>query len=129
MQQTAVSTMKALVVDEYGDPQTFHVREIEAPKVKAGFLLVRLHAAGVNPFDYKLVTGVVKDFMPLHFPYIPGMDGCGVVAEVGAGVEGWRKGDAMVGMFSGGSFAQFALISANEKRLARKPDSLDFEHG
>ena len=128
MEQTAVSTMKALVADQYGPAQNTSVREMRAPQIKPGFLLVRMHAAAVNPFDYKLVTGAVKDWVPITFPYIPGMDGAGVVADVGDGVEGWRKGDALLGMFPKGAFAQYALISANEKRLARKPDGLDFEH-
>lgn len=128
MQQTAVSTMKALVVDDYGAPQRAAIRDVATPQVKDGHLLVRMHAAGVNPFDVKLVTGAVKDWVPVDFPYVPGMDGAGIVAEVGSGVEGWRKGDALVGMFPRGAFAQYALIAANEKRLARKPDTLDFEH-
>lgn len=119
--------MKALVVDDYGPPQNARVRDIETPRVKDGSLLVRVHAAGVNPFDYKIVTGMVKDWVPVRFPYVPGMDSAGEVVDVGAGVEGWRKGDRIVAMFSRGAFAQFNVISAKEKKLARKPDALDYE--
>lgn len=128
MEQTVVSTMKALVFDDYGNPDTARVADVPTPKVKDGFLLVRIHAAGVNPFDYKVVTGAVKDWIKTKFPYVPGMDGSGVVAEVGNGVEGWKPGDAIVAMFPHGTFAQYALLSASEKRIARKPDRLDFEH-
>jgi NADPH:quinone reductase-like Zn-dependent oxidoreductase len=63
------------------------------------------------------------------FPYVPGMDGAGEVAELGNGVQGWQKGDAVLGQFvRGGTFGEFALISASDKRLARKPAALDFEH-
>ncbi len=128
MQQTALSTMKALVVDAYGPPENARVGQVEIPKVKDGFLLVRMRAAGVNPFDYKLITGAVKDWVPLKFPYVPGMDGAGEVAEVGNGVQGWSKGDPILAMFPRGTFAEYALISAGEKRLARKPERLDFKH-
>jgi NADPH:quinone reductase-like Zn-dependent oxidoreductase len=120
--------MKALIVDAYGPPQNARVGEVQVPKVKDGHLLVRMHAAGVNPFDYKVVTGAVKDWLPIAFPYIPGMDGAGEVAEIGNGVSDWKKGDAVVAMFPHGAFAEYALISATEKRLARKPERLDFKH-
>ena len=128
MQQTALSTMKALIVDSYGPPKNAHFGDIAVPKVKDGFLLVQIHAASVNPFDYAIVTGAVKDWVPVTFPYVPGMDGAGIVTDVGNGVVGWRKGDRVVGFFPNGTFAQFALISATSKTLAKVPDALDFEH-
>lgn len=128
MQKTTATTMKALVVDGYGPPQNGQIRDVDVPKIKDGFLLVRLRAAAVNPFDDKIITGMVKDWVHTSFPYVPGMDGAGEVAEVGSGVDGWNKGDALVAMFNGGAFAQYALVSAGEKRLARKPEALDFEH-
>ena len=117
--------MKALIVQGYG--QSASIGEIDMPNVKDGYLLVRLQAAAVNPFDYKLISGMVKDLMPITFPYVPGMDGAGVVLEVGAGADEWNKGDAVLGMFATGTLAQYALISAADTRLARKPDDLDFE--
>ncbi len=121
--------MKALIVDKYGPPSAARLAEIDAPKVQDGHVLVQMHAAAINPFDDKLITGTVKDFVPISFPYVPGMDGAGVIAEVGKGVESWKKGDTVFGMFAkGGTLAEFASISANEKRLAHKPDGLDFAH-
>jgi NADPH:quinone reductase len=127
MQQTALSTMKAIVVDEYGPPKNARLTDVDTPKVKGGFLLVRMHAAAVNPFDVKIVTGMVKDWAPVEFPYVPGMDGAGEVIDAGEGVRNWRKGDAVLAQFPRGAFAQYALISANDKKLARKPAALDFE--
>jgi len=118
--------MKALIVDNYGPPQAARIGEIDKPQLKDGSLLVKIHAAGINPFDYKLITGAVKDFMPISFPHVPGMDGAGSVDEIGKGVQGWQKGDAVLGMFDTGTLAEFALISAKSTRLARKPDALDF---
>lgn len=119
--------MKALIVDNYGPPQAARIGEIDKPQLKDGSLLVKIQAAGINPFDYKLITGMAKDFMPLSFPYVPGMDGAGVVAEVGQGVGDWRVGDAVLGMFETGTLAEYARISPTSKRLARKPDALDFD--
>lgn len=119
--------MKAIVVDEYGSPKNARLTDADIPKVKDGFLLVRMHAAAVNPFDVKIVTGMVKDWVPVEFPYVPGMDGAGEVIDIGEGVENWRKGDAVLAQFPRGAFAQHALISANDKKLARKPAALDFE--
>src|SRR3984893_17561106 len=118
--------MKALIVDEYGPPQAARIGEIDKPPLKDGSLLVKIYAAGINPFDYKLITGAVKDFMPISFPHVPGMDGAGIVDEIGQGVQGSRKGDAVLGIFDTGTLAEYALIAANSKRLARKRDPLDF---
>jgi NADPH:quinone reductase-like Zn-dependent oxidoreductase len=119
--------MKAIVVDGYGPPKNAQFTDVDTPKLKDGYLLVRMHAAAINAFDYKLVTGVVKDWVPVTFPYIPGMDGAGEVIEVGGGVDNWRKGDAVLAQFPRGTFAQFALISAKNKKLAKKPDTLDYD--
>jgi NADPH:quinone reductase-like Zn-dependent oxidoreductase len=113
-------------VDAYGPPQNARLTDVGAPKVKDGYLLVRMHAAAVNPFDVKVITGMVKDWVHVKFPYIPGMDGAGEIIDTG-GAQNWRKGDAVLAQFPRGAFAQYALISANDKKLARKPDALDFD--
>ncbi len=89
---------------------------------------MRLHAASVNPFDCKIAAGMVKDWFPITFPYVPGMDGAGEVVAVGNGVEGWNEGDAVLAMFRGGAFAEYAQVRATNKAMARKPPSLDYEH-
>jgi NADPH:quinone reductase len=120
--------MKAFIADGYGPPSAGRFGDIATPKIKSGSLLVQLRAAAVNPFDYKAVTGLVKDFLPISFPYVPGSDGAGVIAQTGDGVDGWQAGDRVFGLFSTGTYAQFALIAAKHRRLARIPDGLDFEH-
>ncbi|HEY1868140.1 MAG TPA: NADP-dependent oxidoreductase [Candidatus Cybelea sp.] len=119
--------MKAIVVDEYGPPKNARLTDVDTPKIKDGFLLVRMHAAAVNPFDVEIITGRVKDWVPVEFPYVPGMDGAGEIIDIGEGIQNWRKGDAVLAQFPRGTFAQYALISANDKKLARKPTALDFE--
>jgi NADPH2:quinone reductase len=119
--------MKAWIADGYGPPSQLRLGEIESPPVEGGSVLVRMRAAAVNPFDVKLITGAVKDFMPLKAPYVPGMDGSGVIDSVGGGVTEYAPGDAVVGFFtSGGTLGEFAVISARASGLAKKPDTLDF---
>jgi NADPH:quinone reductase len=121
--------MKALIVDRYGPAAQARIGEIEKPKVKAGELLVRMRAAAINPFDNKLITGAVKEWMPIAFPYVPGMDGAGEIAETAPDVTGWSTGDDVFGMFGvGGALAEYATVAADNPRLARKPDALDFLH-
>jgi NADPH2:quinone reductase len=119
--------MKAWIADDYGPPAHLHLGDIEPPRVKDGSVLVRMRAAAVNPFDIKLITGAVKEFAPLKAPYVPGMDGSGVIDSVGAGVTDYAPGDAVLGFFpAGGTLGEFAVASA--KGLVRKPDALDFAH-
>jgi NADPH2:quinone reductase len=121
--------MKALIVDRYGPAAEARIGEIEKPKVKAGELLVRMRAAAINPFDNKVISGDVKEWMPIAFPYVPGMDGAGEVAEFAPDVTGWSTGDEVFGMFGvGGALAEYATVAADNPRLARKPDALDFLH-
>ena len=121
--------MKAWIADGYGPPSQLRLGDIESPHVESGSVLVRIRAAAVNPFDVKLVTGAVKDFMPLEAPYVPGMDGSGVIASVGSSVTEYAPGDAVLGFFTpGGTLGEFASISARAIGLAKKPDILDFIH-
>jgi NADPH:quinone reductase len=119
--------MKAWIADDYGPPSKLRLAEIDAPSVKSDSILVRMRAAGVNPFDVKLITGAVKEFVPLRFPYVPGMDGAGVIESVGDGVTEYAPGDGVIGFFSkGGTLGELASISARGNHLARKPSALEF---
>jgi len=121
--------MKAWLEGDYGPPSQLRLGENATPEPKDGEVLVRLRAAAANTFDVKLITGAVKEWMPVRFPFIPGMDGAGIVESIGTGVTEYAQGDAVFGMFTkSGTFAEFATVSARDVRLARKPDGLDFVH-
>lgn len=121
--------MRAWIADDYGPPSRLRLGEIDTPRFNDNAVLVRMRAAATNPFDVKLITGAAKDFMPLKAPYVPGMDGSGVIDSVGAGVTEYAPGDAVLGFFTaGGTLGEFAAVSADAKVLARKPEELDFEH-
>jgi NADPH:quinone reductase-like Zn-dependent oxidoreductase/nitrite reductase/ring-hydroxylating ferredoxin subunit len=118
--------MRAYAIDEFG--QKGSVRELETPEPGEGEVLLRVHAAGVNPFDSAVVNGYVKDYMDHRFPLIPGMDVSGTVEAIGPGVDGFAVGDEVYGIaqkpFQGaGSFAEYVTAPADS--VAAKPASVD----
>lgn len=121
--------MKAAQISEYGEPDVLKTfTDAPKPQAGAGQVLIEVHAAGVNPFDWKVREGYMKDVVPLQFPATLGGDVAGVVAELGDGVSGFTVGQAVYGQANAvggqGSYAEFTLVKAES--LATKPDSLDF---
>ena len=78
-------TMKAIRIHNYGGPEVLQYEDAPRPKPQAGEVLIRVHAAGVNPIDWKVREGHMKDFWPHKFPLILGWDLSGVVEEIGPG--------------------------------------------
>src|SRR6476661_4986664 len=78
-------TMKAIRIHNYGGPEVLQYEDAPRPQPQAGEVLVRVHAAGVNPIDWKVREGHMKDFWPHKFPLILGWDLSGVVEELGTG--------------------------------------------
>ena len=89
---TMKATMKAVRIHSFGGPDVLRFEDVPVPKPGRNEILVRVHAAGVNPVDWKIRTGWMKDFRPMAFPYVPGADLAGVVAKVGSGVTAWQPG-------------------------------------
>ena len=121
---TPEPTMRALVVQETG--ANFTSVHLPRPVPRAGEVLVRIHASGVNPLDTKIRAGVAAHARhPL--PGVLGMDMAGVVEGVGAGVAGFRVGDEVYGLVGGvgglqGTLAEYAAVDA--ELLAAKPVKL-----
>ncbi|WP_405719266.1 NADP-dependent oxidoreductase [Streptomyces sp. NBC_01537] len=113
--------MFALAFDEYGDPSVLHLTELPEPHAGPGEVRIAVRTAGVNPIDWKIRAGYMKDFTPVDFPAIPGLDAAGVVDEVGEGVEGVGVGDEVFGSGSGAS-AQYAVLD----HFAAKPASMSW---
>jgi NADPH:quinone reductase-like Zn-dependent oxidoreductase len=116
------TVMKAVVLHEYGGPDKLKYEEWDDPQVGDGQILIRVSAAGVNPIDWKLRSGAMKDFMPLEFPAILGYDYSGVVRSVGKGVEGYAEGDEVFGR-AGKAYAE--LLLADLAGLSKLPKGLD----
>jgi NADPH:quinone reductase-like Zn-dependent oxidoreductase len=116
--------MKAIVLKAYGDVDQLWYEEVEKPRPGNGEVLVRIAAASLNPIDWKLRSGAMKEFMPLEFPAILGYDLAGEVAELGAGVTSLRVGQRVMGVASR-AYAQYAVVKADA--LTSIPDALSFE--
>src|SRR6266853_2317556 len=114
-------TMKAVQIHAFGGPEVLQYEEVPQPQPKANEILVRVHAAGVNPVDWKIREG----YLSATSPMIMGIDFSGVVESVGSGVTKYRRGDAVFGQVAdaSGSYAEYAV--AMESDVARKPEALD----
>lgn len=118
--------MKSIIVREFGDPEVMRLEDVETPQPRNTQVLVRIHAAGVNPVDTYLRTGIHAHAPKL--PYTPGKDGAGVVEEVGAGVTKWKVGDRVYTANSvTGTYAEYSICE--EIDLGRLPDNVSFEKG
>jgi NADPH:quinone reductase-like Zn-dependent oxidoreductase len=118
-------TMQAIQVHEYGDTDQLKLEVVARPEPQADEVLVRVHAAGVNPIDWKVRQGLRKHLVAMQFPYIPGMEMAGVVEEVGPDVTTLQIGQAVYGRSTTGAYAEYAV--ASERMLALKPHTLSFD--
>jgi NADPH:quinone reductase-like Zn-dependent oxidoreductase len=114
--------MKAIVVHEYGGPEVLKFEEYPDPVPGPGEVLVRVAAASVNPIDYKRRAGLTKDFYPMTFPGLIGVDVAGTVVKVGPGVEGFSAGDQVFAM-ADNTYAELCVVKAAV--LAKVPKGLD----
>jgi len=119
-------TMKAIRIHNYGGPEVLQYEEAPRPKVAAATeVLIRVHAAGVNPIDWKVREGYMKDFWPHEFPLILGWDLSGVVEKIGTGVSHFKKGDEVYSVPDAsrdGAYAEYIVV--RESEVALKPKSL-----
>ena len=115
--------MQAIRAHDYGSPEVLVLEQAPRPEPNADEVLIRIKAAGVNPADWKYRSGAYKQFMPLQFPWTPGLEGSGTIEVVGANVTAFKKGDEVYGFVTGG-YAEYALAKANEIQL--KPATLTF---
>jgi NADPH2:quinone reductase len=120
------STMKAIVVREFGGPEVLKLEEIPTPRPAAGQVLVRIHAAGVNPYDTYMRTGTYAIKPPL--PYTPGSDGAGVIEAIGEGVHKVKPGARVyVAKTVTGAYAEYAL--ALESQVHPLPAKITYAQG
>lgn len=119
--------MKAAQINTYGGSNVAEINpNTPKPTVSAGKMIIEVHAAGVNPFDWKLREGYMQKMIPLKFPSTLGGDFSGIVSEVGEGETDLKVGDEVYGQSyvfgGGGTFAEFVLADA--KGTAPKPKKL-----
>jgi NADPH:quinone reductase-like Zn-dependent oxidoreductase len=114
--------MKAIVVHQYGGPEELKFEEYPDPVPGLGEVLVRVAATSVNPIDYKRRAGLTKDFYPLKFPGLIGVDIAGTIVKLGPGVEGFSVGDQVFAM-ADNTYAELCVVKA--AGLAKVPKGLD----
>jgi NADPH:quinone reductase-like Zn-dependent oxidoreductase len=117
--------MKAFVVERYGDADTVRASDVPDPKVGAHDVLVRIHAASVNPLDVKIRDGDLKAILPFRVPFVLGNDLAGTVVAVGARVTRFAVGDEVYARPDQNRFGAFAeLIAIHQDDVAAKPATL-----
>ena len=117
--------MKAVRIREYGAADVLRYEEAPEPVVGADDVLIRLVGTSVNPVDWKIRQGYLKDMIPFHMPFIPGWDVFGVVQAVGEIVAKYKVGDSVFSrpdIARNGTYAEF--ISVREVEVARKPQTI-----
>src|SRR5262245_6356109 len=124
-----MSTMKAVRIHEYGGPEVLRYEEAPRPEPGPADVLIRVHAAGVNPVDWKIREGRLKGRLSHSLPLIPGWDVSGVIEATGHDVTRWKKGDEVYSrpdLARDGAYAEY--IAVRESEIAFKPLSLDHIH-
>jgi NADPH:quinone reductase-like Zn-dependent oxidoreductase len=119
--------MRTIAEEKFGGP--IALMDLPTPEIGAGEVLIRVRAAGVNPFDWKVADGELKDASEHRFPLILGFDAAGVVEQVGADVTELAEGDDVYGylfkpVIGGGAYAEY--VRAPVAIVARKPESVGF---
>ena len=118
--------MKAIRVHQFGGPEVLKLEEIPTPKPEAGQVLVRIRAAGVNPYDTYMRNGTYAIKPPL--PYTPGSDAAGTIDAIGSGVKKVKPGDRVyTAQTVTGAYSEYAV--ALEDQVHRLPQNTSFEQG
>lgn len=120
--------MKAFLIHKYGDKNVVRFEEIKEPNIGENDVLIKIHAASINPLDLKIRDGSLKMILPYKFPIVLGNDFSGVIVKAGSKVKKFKIHDEVYGKTtkeSNGSFSEF--ISINQNSIAKKPKNLTME--
>ncbi len=124
-----MKTMKAVVIHSYGGRDVLVSEDMPIPEITDDEVLIRVHAAGVNPVDWKVRAGYLSEMLPYNFPLILGWDVSGTVEKAGSKVNRVGVGDevyALADISRNGAYAEFIAVKADS--VALKPESLDHVH-
>ena len=120
--------MRAVYYEQFGDAGVLKIGDQPTPEPGDGEVLIRVRAASVNPVDWKIREGFLKDFFPHHCPIIPGWDVAGEIAALGAGVSGFGVGDPVYAyarkpVVQAGTYAEYVTVAADV--VAPIPTNMD----
>ncbi len=125
--------MKAIVIENYGEPAELVEKDLPVPQPAADEVLVQIKATSVNPIDWKVRRGYMKSQSSWEFPVVLGWDLAGVITKVGTNVHDFQVGDEVFARPDGpylngdgtrGTYAEYAVVKANQ--LVLKPAQLSF---
>src|SRR5689334_19931837 len=116
-------TMKAIRIHQYGDAGALKLEEVPQLSIKDDEVLVRIQAAGVNPIDWKIRQGYLKQVRPATFPMTVGQDFAGDVVETGKAATQFVVGERVFG-FAQGTYAEYT--AAPVSTVSAIPNSIDF---
>ncbi|SMG12044.1 hypothetical protein SAMN05661096_00463 [Marivirga sericea] len=120
--------MKALQITGYGEiAKNVEIREVENPRIEDDQVLIEVHAASINPVDYKIIEGAMRNIQKLSFPAAIGFDVAGTVKDKGTNVSDFNIGDevfARVPTHSPGTFAE--MVAVDHQAVCQKPSNLSF---
>jgi NADPH:quinone reductase-like Zn-dependent oxidoreductase len=112
-------TMKAIRIHDYGNADVLRFEDAPVPEPAPDEVLIKIHGAGVNPVEWKIRNGVMRQARPVRFPAILGSDAAGTVERVGAVVSRFHPGDAVVARVEG-SYAEYAVAKTDAVGRAAK---------
>ncbi|VAX44576.1 Zinc-type alcohol dehydrogenase-like protein [Acinetobacter calcoaceticus] len=118
--------MKAAYINRYGHIDDVQVGEQPKPSLSKDAVLVKVHAASINPLDIRVLEGEFKAILPVKFPFILGSDFAGTVIEVGSNVTQFKAGDEVYAKIDlNGAFAEYTVVQ--QSSLALKPKNISIE--
>jgi NADPH:quinone reductase-like Zn-dependent oxidoreductase len=124
-----MKTMKAVCIYRFGGPEVLVYEDAPKPHPDAGEILVRVHAAGINPVDWKIREGHMQEMLKHTFPLVLGWDVSGVVEAIGSGVTRLKAGDEVFSrpdIARDGAYAEYMVMKESDAAL--KPLSIDHLH-
>jgi len=122
------SNHKAVRIHQFGNAEVLTYEDAPIPVIAADEVLVKIHASSINPVDWKVREGYLKDFIPHTFPLILGWDFAGEIVALGADVKNWQVGAAVYArpdIARDGAYAEYIAVRANE--IAAKPSSINWQ--
>ncbi|MGN8068575.1 NADP-dependent oxidoreductase [Mucilaginibacter sp. 22184] len=114
--------MKAIQMTGYGDSSVLKIENIAQPVPATGQVLIKIAATTINPFDMKIRSGAMKQFIPIPIPFVPGTDFSGTVEETGENVTRLKKGDKVFATTFGGTYAEYIVM--DEKNVSLIPNNV-----
>ena len=119
--------MRAVLCKEWGGPEKLVIEDVPSPAIREGAVRIAVQAAGINFADLLLISGQYQE--KPAFPFTPGMEAAGTVAEVGAGVSGLKTGDRVMALTGTGAYAEEVVVDAPRVLHNSRQDGFHLRRG